>query len=55
MVRDALLLDLPLVPLCRSDCAGLCPTCGANHNAVACDCATDEPDPRWAALRSLEI
>ena len=55
MVRDALLLDLPLVPLCRSDCAGLCPTCGANHNVAACDCATDEPDPRWAALRSLEI
>ncbi len=55
MVRDALLLELPLAPLCRPDCAGLCPTCGANHNVTECDCATDEPDPRWAALRSLEI
>ena len=55
MVRDALLLELPLVPLCRADCAGLCATCGVNHNVASCDCATDEPDPRWAALRSLEI
>jgi uncharacterized protein len=55
MVRDALLLELPLVPLCRADCAGLCATCGANHNVASCDCASDEPDPRWAALRSLEI
>jgi len=55
MVRDALLLELPLAPLCRPDCAGLCPTCGANRNDERCDCATDEPDPRWAALRSIEI
>ena len=55
MVRDALLLELPLAPLCRDDCAGLCPTCGANRNDEPCDCATEEPDPRWAALRSLEI
>jgi uncharacterized protein len=55
MVRDALLLELPLAPLCRDDCAGLCPTCGANRNDEPCDCAEAEPDPRWAALRSLEI
>jgi DUF177 domain-containing protein len=55
MVRDALLLELPPAPLCRPDCAGLCATCGANHNVAPCDCATDEADPRWAALRSLEI
>ena len=55
MVRDALLLELPLAPLCRADCAGLCPNCGANHNVERCDCETFEPDPRWAALRSIEI
>jgi uncharacterized protein len=55
MVRDALLLELPLAPLCRPDCAGLCPSCGANRNVERCDCVTDEPDPRWAALRSIEI
>jgi len=55
MVRDALLLELPLAPLCRPDCAGLCPSCGGNRNDERCDCATDELDPRWAALRSIEI
>src|SRR5690242_16348434 len=55
MVRDALTLELPRAPLCRDDCRGLCPTCGTDHNVATCDCATDEPDSRWAALRSLEI
>ena len=55
MVRDALLLELPLAPLCGPDCAGLCATCGTNHNLDSCDCATVELDPRWATLRSLEI
>lgn len=55
LVRDAVLLELPGVPLCRPDCAGLCGECGADRNAVACDCGTSEPDPRWAALRSLDL
>jgi DUF177 domain-containing protein len=55
MVRDALLLELPLAPLCRADCAGLCATCGANLNLTRCECVTTEIDPRWAALRSLEL
>ena len=55
LVRDALLLELPAVPLCRTDCAGLCPSCGVDHNLTTCECATSEPDPRWAALRSLDI
>jgi uncharacterized protein len=55
LVRDATLLELPGVPLCRPDCAGLCGECGADRNAVSCDCGTSEPDPRWAALRSLDL
>jgi uncharacterized protein len=55
MVRDALLLELPLAPLCDPDCAGLCATCGANRNLTHCECVTTEIDPRWAALRSLEL
>ena len=55
MVRDALTLELPSAPLCREDCAGLCPTCGIDRNVASCECRTDEPDPRWAALRSLEL
>jgi uncharacterized protein len=38
-IRDELLLDLPMSSLCREDCAGLCPTCGANRNLTPCDCA----------------
>ena len=55
MVRDALLLELPLAPLCSPDCAGLCATCGANRNLTHCECVTTEIDPRWAAFRSLEL
>jgi uncharacterized protein len=53
LVRDALLLELPLAPLCRPDCAGLCPTCGADRNVGSCDCPPDAGDPRWAALDVL--
>ena len=55
LIRDALLLELPAVPLCRAECLGLCPTCGVDHNFTSCDCTTGEPDPRWAALRSLDL
>ena len=55
LVRDALLLELPAVPLCRTDCAGLCPSCGVDHNLTPCECDDHEPDPRWDALRSLEL
>ncbi len=52
LARDAVLLELPLAPLCAADCAGLCPTCGANRNTETCDC-TPAVDPRWAALDAL--
>ena len=55
LIRDALLLELPAVPLCRPDCQGLCPSCGVDHNLASCDCTDAEPDPRWAALRSLDL
>ncbi len=55
LVRDALLLELPLAPLCKDDCAGLCVTCGVNRNQTHCECVTTDLDPRWAALRSLEL
>jgi uncharacterized protein len=55
LVRDALLLELPAAPLCDPECRGLCPTCGADRNETTCDCTFDELDPRWAALRSLDL
>ena len=52
VVRDACILDLPLAPLCRADCAGLCPECGINRNFEQCSCGAPL-DPRWAGLRAL--
>jgi uncharacterized protein len=50
LVREQILLALPSRNLCREDCRGLCPACGADLNAGHCGCAHDETDPRWAAL-----
>ena len=51
IVRDALVLDLPLSPLCRPDCAGLCVECGEKWADLAPDHGHETLDPRWAALR----
>jgi uncharacterized protein len=51
--RDAIAEAMPATVLCRDDCAGLCPTCGANRNEVDCGCVVVETDPRWDALREL--
>jgi uncharacterized protein len=54
MARDALVLALPSFPLCRPDCAGLCPQCGADRNTTNCGHgAAGATDPRWAALAGL--
>jgi uncharacterized protein len=53
MVREVLLLDAPLVPLCTADCQGLCPQCGVDRNVETCRCDTTVADPRWAALDEL--
>ncbi|MDH7485958.1 MAG: DUF177 domain-containing protein [Anaerolineae bacterium] len=49
VVRQELLLALPIHPLCRPDCAGLCPECGQDLNEGPCECVR-AMDPRWAAL-----
>ena len=53
-MREAVLLELPDAPLCRPDCAGLCPTCGTNLNTGTCDCTAPAGDARWAALDDLK-
>jgi uncharacterized protein len=53
LLLEQLQLNIPMKPLCRSDCAGLCPRCGADLNAGPCDCRTDEVDPRWAGLAEI--
>jgi uncharacterized protein len=49
-IREHWLLSAPAYALCKADCAGLCPTCGADLNAGACSC-TPPTDPRFDALR----
>lgn len=53
LVRDAILLDLPIAPLCREDCQGICATCGADLNDGPCGCPPASADPRWAVLDQL--
>ena len=50
LAREQLYLNLPLKPICRPDCKGLCPVCGVNRNVTACGCATEDVDPRMAPL-----
>ena len=54
LLHDHLLLAVPLKPLCKEDCKGLCPKCGADLNAGPCGCKPNEPDARFAALRKLK-
>jgi uncharacterized protein len=53
-LRQGILLSLPMKPLCREDCAGLCPQCGQNLNEAACGCKTESVDPRWAKLAGVK-
>jgi uncharacterized protein len=52
-LREQWLLNVPGYVLCRDDCQGLCPTCGAELNLGPCDCAPTSVDPRWEGLRKL--
>lgn len=54
LVREYMLLDFPIQPLCRPDCRGLCPECGANLNETTCEHAPAPVDPRGAPLRASQ-
>ena len=53
VLREQVLLALPLKVTCRADCKGLCPQCGKNLNQEQCSCSTEIEDPRWAALKEV--
>lgn len=53
VMREQFLLALPMKPLCRPDCQGLCPVCGINRNRETCDCRSEWVDPRLAGLKKL--
>lgn len=52
-VHQYALMALPMKPLCRPDCAGLCPLCGQNLNLGECRCLPPEADPRWSGLKQI--
>ena len=53
VLREQVLLSLPVRTLCKPDCKGLCPRCGENRNSTACTCDEGPSDPRWEALSGL--
>ena len=54
LMEEQFYLSLPMKPLCKDDCKGLCANCGTNLNKATCDCNTQWEDPRLAALRDLK-
>jgi uncharacterized protein len=53
LVREAIILSLPLKPLCSEECKGLCPVCGTDLNRSPCHCVVVKTDPRWDKLKVL--
>jgi uncharacterized protein len=54
VLREQVLLALPMQRTCREQCRGICPVCGVNRNETPCDCRPQTPDDRWNALRDLQ-
>ncbi len=54
LVADQVVLTVPMKPLCREDCLGICPSCGANRNETPCACEEPEKDSRWKGLEALK-
>jgi uncharacterized protein len=54
ILLEQLQLNVPMKPLCRPDCQGLCPVCGADRNETACSCEEPTADSRWGALAALK-
>jgi len=52
-IRQALLLSLPIKPICFPECKGLCPNCGVNLNEENCSCTGKDVEERWEGLRDL--
>jgi len=54
IAEERVQMALPMKPLCRPDCKGLCAACGKDLNQGSCGCAHEASDPRWEALRALK-
>jgi uncharacterized protein len=55
IVLEQIVLQIPIKPLCREECKGLCPQCGADLNVESCDCRADAGDLRLAVLRNFKV
>jgi uncharacterized protein len=55
ILREQVLLALPMQRICSDVCKGICPVCGRNRNESSCDCRTESADDRWGALRNLHL
>jgi uncharacterized protein len=55
LLREQIILALPMFPRCSESCAGLCVKCGADLNTVDCGCERTEIDPRFAALKQVKL
>lgn len=55
LIKEQVLLALPIRPLCADSCRGLCLSCGANLNEEPCHCAASPADPRMAVLRNVKL
>ncbi len=53
LIRQELMAALPMQPICKDDCKGLCDQCGTDLNEKDCECPTEEVDPRWAGLEKF--
>ena len=53
VLKEQILLALPVKQVCNATCKGLCPHCGTNLNTGSCDCASPASDPRWLALEDI--
>jgi uncharacterized protein len=53
ILREVVLLALPMQMVCREDCKGICPTCGQNRNQQDCGCHPELADDRWSKLKAL--
>jgi len=55
IVLEQIVLQIPIKPLCREECRGLCPQCGADLNVESCDCRADSGDLRLAVLKNFKV
>jgi len=55
VLREQVLLTLPIRVVCREECRGLCPYCGKNLNHETCSCKPESTDTRWDALKNLKM